>query len=82
MIKCNAIVRSGRIQLMISKETSGYMEFVNVLQDIEKNGILTWYGDTTDELGKESCGLIISSQPMPLCKVNLKLKKRGKNYGR
>lgn len=57
---CTAIAKYGRINLIISKKDKGYKEFSKVLTKIEKNGLMCWYGDVTDEKGKETSGLIIT----------------------
>lgn len=60
--KCMAIAQHGRINLIIAKGEKGYAEFKKVLEQIEKNGLMTWYGDVTDENGKDRSGLIITSK--------------------
>ncbi len=63
MDKCMAIAEHGRINLIIRKGEKGYKGFSKVLDKIEKNGIMSWYGDVRNEDGKEQCGLIITSTP-------------------
>lgn len=60
MAKCIAIVKHGRINLIIRKGEKGYEEFVKVLNKVEKKGLFSWYGDVTDENDKEQSGLIIT----------------------
>lgn len=59
--KCTAVVRNGRIQLLINKEDVGYEQFSKVLDSINEKGDMTWYGDVTDENGNERSGLIITA---------------------
>lgn len=62
--KCTAIAEHGRISLIIQKGEVGYGEFAKVLNNIEKNSYISWYGDVEDESGKEQSGLVITSKPM------------------
>lgn len=64
MNSCTAIVEHRRIQFAINKDDEGYSEFAQVLEDINTNGYLSWYGDITDEKGKDRVGLIITTRPL------------------
>lgn len=58
--RCIAIAEHGRINLIISKHEKGYDEFKKVLDDIEKKGIFSWYGDVEDLNGNERSGLVMT----------------------
>jgi len=60
--KCMAVVEGKRIQLIIQKGDEGYEDFSRVLTDMDSNGATSWYGDVTDEKGKEQSGLVITSK--------------------
>jgi len=68
MAKCTAITKNGRIQLIIQQGEDGYKEFADILNEVEKNGYLIWYGDVEDGQGEERGGLIITSLPEPHAK--------------
>ena len=59
---CKTVSEDGRIMLLIRKGEKGYGDFSTVLDNIEENGIQSWYGDVRDETGKEQSGLIITSK--------------------
>ena len=61
MLKCTAICKHGRINLIIKKGEKGYKDFAKVLNNIEKKGFFSWYGDVVNEQGKEQSGLIVTS---------------------
>jgi len=63
MKSCTAVVEGDRIQLIIRTGENGYSEFAGVLNAIEKNGCMSWYGDVTDAVGKEQSGLVITTPP-------------------
>ena len=63
MNKCIAVASGDRINLIIRKGEDGYKAFANVLNKIEKGECFSWYGDVTNENGKEQCGLIVTCQP-------------------
>jgi hypothetical protein len=63
MGSCIAVAEDDRIQLIIDKGDEGYEDFSKVLALIEEGECMSWYGDVTDENGKERCGLIISANP-------------------
>ena len=58
--KCTAIAENGRINLIIDKKQKGYKAFALILNKIEKDGIMSWYGDVENENGKEQSGLVIT----------------------
>lgn len=62
-VKCIAIVKHGRINLLIRKKEVGYGLVSNVLAAIRNKGFVSWYGDVEDENGNEQCGLILTSEP-------------------
>lgn len=61
MAECKAVANNGRIQLLIDSTEQGYPEFMSVLKDISKKGCLSWFGDVSDDNGKERCGIIIAA---------------------
>jgi hypothetical protein len=60
--KCTAVVSRGRINLVIQKGEKGYKAFVKVLNKIDKEGCMSWYGDVTTADGEEQSGLVITSK--------------------
>jgi len=58
---CPAIAEGNRIQLAIRKDEPGYDLFSNITENIAKHGLFCWYGDITNEKGKEQCGLIFTT---------------------
>lgn len=60
---CTAVAERNRIQLVIQKGEPGYDEFARVLNTIEGNGYMSWYGDITNAGGEEQCGIIITCKP-------------------
>ncbi len=64
MAKCMARAKHGRIELIIRKGEVGYKEFAKVLNVVEENGFMSWYGDVINTEGKEQSGLIITSKPI------------------
>jgi hypothetical protein len=58
---CHAVTEGNRIQLVKRKGEAGYDEFNEVLNSIKRNGFVSWYGDVTDENGKEQSGLVITA---------------------
>ena len=65
MATCTAVTRDGRIQLDIRRGEEGYEEFAKVLNAIEAQGCMSWYGDIVNAEGKEQSGLIITTPPLP-----------------
>lgn len=61
MAQCKARAEHGRIELLIRKGEKGYDKFAEVLNAIEKDGCMSWYGDVQSEKGIEQSGLIITS---------------------
>ena len=59
--KCDAVVRAGRIQLLINDTDPGYFDFVSVLDAMKKQGVKAWFGDVANLDGKGRCGLILTS---------------------
>jgi len=60
---CTAVAEHNRIQLVIRKGEPGYKAFAKVLNEVEKHGHMSWYGDITNADGKEQSGLIITCKP-------------------
>ena len=59
---CTAIAENGRINLIIKKDDKDYQKFADILNAIEKNGIVSWYGDIVNQNNEEQSGLIIISK--------------------
>ena len=57
------MAEGNRIQLIIRKGERGYKAFAKVLNAIESEGCMSWYGDVRTLEGKEQCGLIITCKP-------------------
>lgn len=57
--QCIAIAEGNRINLLIRKGDPGYTAFADILDQIEKNGCLSWYGD----IPANQSGLVITFKP-------------------
>lgn len=61
-IICEAIIENGRVNILVNKNDQNFKIIADTLNNIEKKGVLIYYGDIKDEDDNETSGIIITSK--------------------